>query len=156
MECIFARSRASPSCVLRLFLNRISLTQFVPEPALNALGISVEKVTNGGFPKAVVMYRCGTTRAPPAPTWRARFSPPVLLPAARRVTVNADPPPCSVAVGVAIGISAGVLKILQGWNLTYMLLITYAIAIALTVKRFRSARACACVATQTLPPGRVG
>jgi hypothetical protein len=40
----------------------------------------------------------------------------------------------SVAVGVAIGISAGVLKILQGWNLTYMLLITYAIAIALTVR----------------------
>ena len=40
---------------------------------------------------------------------------------------------CSVAFGVAFGISAGVLKILQGWNLTYMLLITYAIAIALTV-----------------------
>ncbi len=39
----------------------------------------------------------------------------------------------SVAVGVALGISVGVLKILQGWNLTYMLLITYAVAIALTV-----------------------
>ena len=108
----------------------------------------MEKVTNGGFPKAVVMYRWATT---------ARFSPPVLLPAARRVTVNADPP-CSVAVGVAIGISAGVLKILQGWNLTYMLLITYSIAIALTVSTLSStcACACACVASQALPPGCVG
>jgi Protein of unknown function (DUF1538) len=83
------------------------------EPALNALGISVEKVTNGNFPKAVVMYRhvC------------------MIVQVCMRMLTCV----CSVAFGVAFGISAGVLKILQGWNLTYMLLITYAIAIALTV-----------------------
>jgi hypothetical protein len=94
------------------------------EPALNALGISVEKVTNGNFPKSVVMYRQVDT----APTGKAAHN------------------TClSVAFGVAFGISAGVLKILQGWNLTYMLLVTYAIAIALTVlptpfTRFENAR----------------
>jgi len=42
--------------VVMIFSFSLGFCATLAEPALNALGISVEKVTNGNFPKAVVMY----------------------------------------------------------------------------------------------------
>ncbi len=64
------------------------------EPALNALGMTVQNLTNGVFKKSALMY--------------------------------------SVSSGVAIGITLGVLKIIYDIPLTYMLLPSYAIGLALT------------------------
>ncbi|MBN22587.1 MAG: hypothetical protein CL678_14990 [Bdellovibrionaceae bacterium] len=65
------------------------------EPALNALGMTVENLTNGVFKKSLLMY--------------------------------------SVSFGVALGISLGVLKIIFSWNLSYMILPAYSLALLLTL-----------------------
>ncbi|MGE4398089.1 MAG: DUF1538 domain-containing protein [Campylobacterales bacterium] len=64
------------------------------EPALNALGLTVQNLTNGVFKKSALMY--------------------------------------SVSVGVALGITVGVLKIIYEIPLTYLLLPSYAVGLALT------------------------
>ena len=64
------------------------------EPALNALGLTVETLTNGAFKKSTLMK--------------------------------------AVAIGVGCGITLGVGKIIFDWQLAYMLLVFYGIAIVLT------------------------
>lgn len=65
------------------------------EPALNALGLTVENITNGAFRKKLVMI--------------------------------------SVSLGVAMGLAAGVIKIVLDLPIIHLLLPLYALAIALTV-----------------------
>lgn len=65
------------------------------EPALNALGLTVEKITNGAFRKKLVMF--------------------------------------SVSLGVALGLSVGVLKIVFNIEIIYLLLPLYVLAAVLTV-----------------------
>jgi hypothetical protein len=65
------------------------------EPALNALGLTVENITNGAFRKKLVML--------------------------------------SVSMGVALGLSVGVLKIVFNIKIIYLLLPLYVLAIVLTV-----------------------
>jgi hypothetical protein len=64
------------------------------EPALNALGLTVENLTSGAFKKSLLMY--------------------------------------AVALGVACGITVGVLKLIFGLNLTVILLAAYTLALVLT------------------------
>ena len=64
------------------------------EPALNALGVTVENLTSGAFKKKLLMY--------------------------------------SVSLGVALGITTGVLKIIFDTPLTYILLPLYVVAFVLT------------------------
>ncbi|HLA79857.1 MAG TPA: DUF1538 domain-containing protein [Vicinamibacteria bacterium] len=64
------------------------------EPALNALGITVENLTNGAFKKSMLMY--------------------------------------AVSIGVATGISLGVLKVIFGWNLLYFLIPGYLLLLVVT------------------------
>lgn len=64
------------------------------EPALNALGITVENLTNGAFPKRTLMY--------------------------------------AVATGVAFGIAIGVLKIVYGLPIAYLLVPAYLLSVVLT------------------------
>jgi len=66
----------------------------VAEPALNALGNTVETLTNGAFEKKVLIY--------------------------------------AVALGVACGITLGVLKIIFNMQLAHLLLPTYVLALILT------------------------
>ncbi len=65
------------------------------EPALNALGMTVESLTNGVFRKSRLMY--------------------------------------AVSLGVAFGIALGVLKIIYGFSLAWLLIPGYLLAIFLTV-----------------------
>ena len=65
------------------------------EPALNALGKTVENLTSGAFRKRTLMY--------------------------------------AVAIGVAFGIAVGILKIIYGIPLAWLVLPGYAIAVSLTV-----------------------
>jgi hypothetical protein len=64
------------------------------EPALNALGLTVQNLTNGAFKKSMLMY--------------------------------------AVAIGVATGIMLGVCKLIFDFNLLYILIPGYAIALVLT------------------------
>jgi hypothetical protein len=64
------------------------------EPALNALGITVENLTNGAFRKSMLMY--------------------------------------AVSVGVATGLGLGVLKVIYGWNLPYILIPGYLLLLVVT------------------------
>ena len=64
------------------------------EPALNALGLTVQNLTNGAFKKSMLMY--------------------------------------SVAIGVATGIMLGVCKLIFDFNLLYILIPGYTIALILT------------------------
>jgi hypothetical protein len=64
------------------------------EPALNALGMTVENLTNGAFRKSMLMY--------------------------------------SVSAGVAFGLALGVLKIIFGFSVGWMLLPGYLLALVLT------------------------
>ena len=64
------------------------------EPALNALGLTVENLTNGAFRKATLMY--------------------------------------AVSLGVAFGITIGVVKIIYGIPIFYLVLPGYIAAIVLT------------------------
>jgi hypothetical protein len=64
------------------------------EPALNALGMTVENLTNGAFRKSMLMY--------------------------------------SVSIGVAFGLALGVLKIIYGFSVGWMLLPGYLLALVLT------------------------
>ena len=64
------------------------------EPALNALGATVENLTNGAFRKSLLMY--------------------------------------AVSTGVAFGIGLGVVKIIYGIDIIYLLLPLYAIALIMT------------------------
>ncbi|MDX8381592.1 MAG: DUF1538 domain-containing protein [Ghiorsea sp.] len=66
----------------------------IAEPALNALGNTVETLTNGAFEKKVLIY--------------------------------------AVALGVACGITLGVLKIIFNMQLAYLLIPTYVLALFLT------------------------
>ena len=65
------------------------------EPALNALGLTVENITNGAFKKTVLMH--------------------------------------SVCVGVACGLSTGILKVVFDIPLPYLLIPLYSILIVLTI-----------------------
>jgi hypothetical protein len=65
------------------------------EPALNALGSTVQNMTNGSFKKSMLMY--------------------------------------SVALGVATGIMLGVTKLIFNYNLLYILIPGYVIAVVLTL-----------------------
>jgi hypothetical protein len=65
------------------------------EPALNALGFTVENLTNGAFKRPMLLH--------------------------------------AVSVGVATGIGLGVLKIVFGWSLGWILIPAYTLALALTV-----------------------
>ena len=65
------------------------------EPALNALGLTVENLTNGAFKKRTLMY--------------------------------------AVSVGVAFGISVGILKIVLDIPLAWLILPGYATAVVLTI-----------------------
>lgn len=64
------------------------------EPALNALGLTVQNLTNGAFKKSMLMY--------------------------------------AVAIGVATGIMLGVCKLIFDFNLLYILIPGYTIALVLT------------------------
>jgi hypothetical protein len=64
------------------------------EPALNALGMTVENLTNGAFRKSMLMY--------------------------------------AVSAGVAFGLALGVLKIIFGFSVGWMLLPGYVLALVLT------------------------
>jgi len=64
------------------------------EPALNALGLTVQNLTNGAFKKSMLMY--------------------------------------AVAIGVATGIMLGVCKLIFDFNLLYILVPGYTIALVLT------------------------
>ena len=65
------------------------------EPALNALGVTVQNLTNGSFKKSMLMY--------------------------------------AVAMGVATGIMLGVCKLIFDFNLLYILIPGYVIALVLTL-----------------------
>jgi len=65
------------------------------EPALNALGMTVENLTNGAFRKSLLMY--------------------------------------AVSLGVASGIALGIVKIIYGFPLAWLLIPGYLLAILLTV-----------------------
>ena len=65
------------------------------EPALNALGVTVQNLTNGSFKKSMLMY--------------------------------------AVAIGVATGIMLGVTKLIFDYNLLYILVPGYVIALILTL-----------------------
>jgi len=80
-------------CVLFSFFLGYGAT--LAEPALNALGLTVENITNGAFRKKLVMI--------------------------------------SVSIGVALGISFGVIKIIFGIPLMYIVVPLYALAIILTI-----------------------
>jgi hypothetical protein len=64
------------------------------EPALNALGLTVENLTNGAFKKSMLMY--------------------------------------AVSVGVATGLGLGVLKVIYGWELPYLLIPGYVLLLVVT------------------------
>ena len=64
------------------------------EPALNALGMTVQNLTNGAFKKSMLMY--------------------------------------SVSFGVAFGIGLGVIKLIFGFHLAYLLVPFYALGVVLT------------------------
>lgn len=70
-----------------IFAYALGFGATLAEPALNALGLTVENLSNGAFKKSALMY--------------------------------------SVAVGVAAGISIGILKILYNWPLAWMLIGSY-------------------------------
>ena len=80
-------------CVLFAFFLGYGAT--LAEPALNALGMTVENSTNGAFKKKLVML--------------------------------------SVSIGVALGLSVGVLKIVFDIRIMYLLLPLYILAIILTI-----------------------
>jgi hypothetical protein len=65
------------------------------EPALNALGVTVQNLTNGSFKKSMLMY--------------------------------------AVAIGVATGIMLGVTKLIFDYNLLYILVPGYLLALVLTL-----------------------
>jgi hypothetical protein len=64
------------------------------EPALNALGLTVENLTNGAFKKSMLMY--------------------------------------AVSAGVAAGLGLGVLKVIYGWPLSYLLIPGYLLLLVVT------------------------
>jgi hypothetical protein len=64
------------------------------EPALNALGLTVQNLTNGSFKKSMLMY--------------------------------------SVSFGVAIGITLGIIKLIFGFSILYILVPGYIIGLTLT------------------------
>lgn len=72
----------------------LGLGATLAEPALNALGLTVENLTNGAFRKRVLMY--------------------------------------AVSLGVAFGLALGVLKIVLGFSIAWLLIPGYALAVALT------------------------
>ncbi len=80
--------------VALLFALVLGFGATLAEPALNALGITVENLTNGAFKKSLLMY--------------------------------------AVSTGVGIGIALGVLKIIYGIPMAYMILPGYGLAVLLT------------------------
>ena len=73
----------------------LGLGATLAEPALNALGLTVENLTNGAFRKSLLMY--------------------------------------AVAVGVACGIALGIVKLIYGFPLPWLLVPGYAVALLLTM-----------------------
>jgi hypothetical protein len=73
----------------------LGYTATMAEPALNALGVTVQNLTNGSFKKSMLMY--------------------------------------AVAIGVATGIMLGVTKLIFDYNLLYILVPGYVIALVLTL-----------------------
>jgi hypothetical protein len=80
--------------IAALFAWFLGLGATMAEPALNALGITVENLTNGAFKKSMLMY--------------------------------------AVSLGVATGIALGVLKVIYGWNLVYLLVPGYLLLLVVT------------------------
>lgn len=72
----------------------LGLGATLAEPALNALGVTVENLTQGAFKKSFLMY--------------------------------------AVSIGVAFGIALGVIKIIFNFNIMYILLPGYTVAVLLT------------------------
>ncbi len=83
------------SIIALLFAFMLGFGATLAEPALNALGTTVQNMTNGSFKKSMLMY--------------------------------------SVAIGVATGITLGVAKLVFDFNLLYILVPGYIIAIVLTM-----------------------
>jgi hypothetical protein len=83
------------SVIALLFAFLLGFGATLAEPALNALGTTVQNMTNGSFKKSMLMY--------------------------------------SVAIGVATGITLGVAKLVFDFNLLYILIPGYIIAIVLTI-----------------------
>jgi hypothetical protein len=82
-------------CICFLFAFFLGYGATLAEPALNALGMTVENITNGAFRKKLVML--------------------------------------AVSIGVALGLSVGVLKIVFNIQIMYLLLPLYILAIVLTI-----------------------
>ncbi len=80
--------------VALLFASVLGFGATLAEPALNALGETVESLTNGAFKKSTLMY--------------------------------------AVSVGVGIGITIGVVKIIYNIPLAYILIPAYTVAVMLT------------------------
>jgi hypothetical protein len=80
--------------IAALFAWALGFGATLAEPALNALGVTVENLTNGAFRKSLLMY--------------------------------------AVALGVAVGIALGVVKIIFDFSIMYILLPGYIIAVVLT------------------------
>ncbi|HBR22438.1 MAG TPA: DUF1538 domain-containing protein [Nitrospiraceae bacterium] len=90
---IYSASIGLAVCFLFAFFLGYGAT--LAEPALNALGLTVENITNGAFRKKLVMI--------------------------------------SVSMGVALGLSCGVLKIIFDIPLMYLVVPLYTIAVILTI-----------------------
>jgi hypothetical protein len=80
--------------VVCLFTFFMAFTATYAEPALNAMGMTTEQLTDGAFKKSVLLF--------------------------------------AVATGVGLGVMFGVLRMIFNWSLTYMLCISYPIALLLT------------------------
>jgi hypothetical protein len=83
------------SIIALIFAFLLGFGATLAEPALNALGLTVQNMTNGSFKKSMLMY--------------------------------------SVAFGVSAGITLGVAKLIWDFNLLYILIPGYIIAVVLTV-----------------------
>jgi len=78
-----------------LFAWVLGLSATLAEPALNALGMTVQNLTNGAFKKSMLMF--------------------------------------AVAFGVATGIMLGVLKLIYGFHIMYILIPGYTLGLILTL-----------------------
>ena len=80
--------------ITALFCFLLGFGATLAEPALNALGLTVQDLTNGSFKKSTLMY--------------------------------------SVSTGVAVGITLGIMKLIFGFSILYILVPGYILGIVLT------------------------
>ena len=80
--------------ITALFCFLLGFGATLAEPALNALGLTVQDLTNGSFKKSMLMY--------------------------------------SVSTGVAVGITLGIMKLIFGFSILYILVPGYILGIVLT------------------------